>query len=212
MSIPRTLNPNEWSHRCLRCQKRFQSVELDLPCPKCGNREHRRTKALHWYLDEQYGAMTPEEWSTTLGIEDLTNPVDESVPRKSDRTVKNYTHVFADPGFREQFLREPEFAARCYEKAAELFQILRLEMRRLEHRPKCAFTSFEWDLFECMWAFVTGIEAMDEPIEIASRREVVELFVLARRLSLVGMASKLGRKKLRTLFGRIYQHCSGDQS
>ena len=27
-------------------------------------------------LNEEYGVLTPEEWSTTIGLEDLTNPVD----------------------------------------------------------------------------------------------------------------------------------------
>jgi len=76
MSAPKNESQAQWSHRCLACALCFNSVDLEMPCPGCQNSNHRQTTSLIWYLDKEYGSMTPEEWSTTLGIEDLTNPVD----------------------------------------------------------------------------------------------------------------------------------------
>ena len=75
MSAPNVAQA-QWSHHCLTCAHCFDTVELEVSCPRCGNRNNRETTSINWYLDEQYGKMTPEEWSTALGIEDLTNPVD----------------------------------------------------------------------------------------------------------------------------------------
>jgi predicted nucleic acid-binding Zn-ribbon protein len=66
----------EWTHHCLSCGKVFDSAKLNESCPNCENTTTRQTRSHNWYLDENYGIMTPEEWSTAIGIEDLTNPVD----------------------------------------------------------------------------------------------------------------------------------------
>ena len=70
-------SPDEqWFHRCEVCSHCFSAAELTSPCPGCGERNERDTVSHDYYLNERYGTMTPEEWATTLGIEDLTNPVD----------------------------------------------------------------------------------------------------------------------------------------
>jgi hypothetical protein len=65
-----------WFHRCGVCSHCFSAAELMTPCPRCDDDINRDTISHNRYLHERYGTMTPEEWSTTLGIEDLTNPVD----------------------------------------------------------------------------------------------------------------------------------------
>lgn len=76
MSDTNSLTENQWFHRCQPCSNCFSYAKLDSSCPKCGNCNDRETISHNFYLNERYGTMTPEEWSTTLGIEDLTNPVD----------------------------------------------------------------------------------------------------------------------------------------
>lgn len=69
---------NHWFHRCGVCSHCFSAIELMTPCPKCRDDINRDTISHNFYLHERYGTMTPEEWSTTLAIEDLTNPVDQT--------------------------------------------------------------------------------------------------------------------------------------
>jgi hypothetical protein len=73
-----------WFHRCGICSHCFSAAKLAQPCPKCKDDINRDTISHNFYLHERYGEMTPEEWSTTLAIEDLTNPVDTEKEEDDD--------------------------------------------------------------------------------------------------------------------------------
>ncbi len=93
MSSANSLQEHFWFHRCGICSNCFSTAKLAEPCPKCKDDINRDTISYNVYLHECYGEMTPEEWSTTLAIEDLTNPVDATEEVEQPTTDPLYNKI-----------------------------------------------------------------------------------------------------------------------
>ena len=98
--------------------------------------------------------------------------------------AKDYSHIYADPSFDGRYGKNAQFTGRCEKVSTQLYELFRSEIRELQRTPRTALTPFQWDWFECAWAVLVDIEAMNAQgwkLPSACNHSAGQLFVLGKR-------------------------------